>query len=196
MVVITGLVFLGSFMQSSIFAMESKNIKFIDIKGVVFKRTIKPSPSQYVCMLEHIVPLGIIKDKKGLPLILRSSIMFFIPNEKLAEKISALPYDMPEEQQAECMRKLQPDPMIAAASCPCAQYHLDRDERHCAIMFTMFKAVLDMLTGQGFRMVKMSEKLFESPLCFASFLGDPRPLFIKQKEDDEKIVIIRLPYYG
>jgi hypothetical protein len=124
-----------------------------------------------------------------------SSIMFFMPNERIQAKFKALSQEQSKEDREESKRKLQPDPMIGYVNCPCAQYGLDKNEDHRAIMFTMFKTVLNIVSQQGFNIVKIPEILRTSPQCLKSVVGDQCLVVpVKQKEEDKRILIIRLPF--
>lgn len=200
MVLITGLFFWGCLMQFSLSAMDPKdeksteasNIEFIIVHGAIFKRIIKRSSSQNIYTLEYATPLGIMKH--GLPGELISSIIFFVPHERIQAKLRALSQELSKEDREESIRKLQPDPMIGYVNCPCTQYGLDKNEDHCAIMFTMFKTVLNILSKQGFGIVKMPEILRASPQCLASVVGDQRIVPVKKKEEDKRLLIVRLPF--
>lgn len=167
------------------------------IDGFFFKKTIKQSEYQYVCTLEHAVLMGY--DLAGRPIEVKSSITFFIPNEKLKNKfmrqLAALSHSLQDENQKalqeDKLNKLQYEPLIGYACCSCRQCGLQKDQVHMTKMATMFKAVLNMLSAHGYKTVKVTSKLCKSPLCLSRFINDADEVTIVSRDDANREMTIK-----
>lgn len=92
-------------------------------------------------------PLQDIFTLKHSTTTVESSIMFFVPKDTTQM------------------------PFIGYSSCSCDKtYGLSRDREHREVMIALFKAVLDKLASMGFKEVRFTAKLRQSPECLKGFI--------------------------
>ena len=107
---------------------------------------------------------------QGIDPKVQSSIMFFVP------------------------KKATQMPVIGYSSCSCYKVQgLTQDQKHKEAMIALFRTVLDKLAARGFKTVRFTAKLHESPECLASFVSDPKRVPILKQDGAEIVIETKLP---